>query len=180
MEQLDLPRELEQRVEALGFELVELERAGGRRRPIFRLRIDRPDSAPGRGVTVDDCSSVSRALEPYLDARTDVPASYVLEVSSPGVERPLTRRRDFERFAGQPAALVGRSTLAGRAGRLEGELVGISGDEGAERIALRLPDGEVVQVPRASLTRAHLVYRDPRAGGGKGRNRGRRTPPSDS
>jgi ribosome maturation factor RimP len=147
------------RVESLGYEFVELERAGSRARPILRLRIDRPDSVPGEGVTLDDCAKVSRALEPFLDEHPGLGERYVIEVSSPGLERPLVRSRDFERFAGREVALKGYGILADRARRLEGELLGLVGEEGEERVRLRLPDGEVVEVPRDEIARAHLVYR---------------------
>lgn len=158
----ELEPELETRVAAMDFELVELERAGSRARPIFRLRIDRPDSAPGQGVTVDDCSRVSRELEPYLDQHPDISERYVLEVSSPGVERPLVRRRDYERFAGHEVAVKGSAKLADRSRRLTGELLGIvdAGDQdGAERVRLRLEDGEVVEIARDEIDRAHLIFR---------------------
>jgi ribosome maturation factor RimP len=158
-----LARELEERVEALGFELVELERAGSPRRPILRLRVDRPDSTPGAGVTLDDCAAVSRALEAWLDERPGLSETYVLEVSSPGVERPLVRARDFERFAGQEVAVQGKAPLAGRAKRLEGVLVGLAGE--GERVVLRLAGGEELEIPRGEITRAHLLYR----WGGEGR-----------
>jgi ribosome maturation factor RimP len=90
----EIERELEGRVEGLGYELVELRWGGSGRRPLLKLRIDRPDSAPGRGVTVEECASVSRALEPWLDGHEELSERYVLEVSSPGVERPLVRARD--------------------------------------------------------------------------------------
>ncbi len=154
-----LSAELEQRVEALGYEMVDLEQVGHRRKPILRLRIDRPDSTPGTGVTVEDCRVVSRALEAYLDERPGMAESYELEVSSPGVERPLTRRRDFLRFAGQEVALHGRNVLAGHARRLEGELLGVRGEEPGDSVALRLPGGEEVEIPREEITRAHLVFR---------------------
>jgi ribosome maturation factor RimP len=156
-----LQGEIERRVEELGFEVVELERAGDRRRPILRLAIDRPDSVPGQpGVSLDDCSAVSRALEPHLDAREDLPGSYVLEVSSPGVERPLVRRRDWERFAGRPVALRGKAPLAGRARRLEGTLLGLkTAENGGDAAALRLEDGAEVRVPLAEIDRANLVFR---------------------
>lgn len=154
-----LERAIEQHVDDLGFELVEMERAGSARRPILRLRVDRPDSAPGEGVTLEDCGRISRALEAVLDERPDLADSYVLEVSSPGVERPLRRRRDWDRFSGQEVALQGKTPLAGRARRLEGTLLGAEGEEGTERIRLRLPDGEEVEVPRSEVDRAHLVYR---------------------
>lgn len=162
MADADLERELEERVEALGYELVELERAGSSRRPILRLRIDRPDSRPGdpgSGVTHEDCRVVSRALEEHLDQRPGLAPAYVLEVSSPGVERPLSRRRDFERFAGQEVALHGRAPLAGRARRLEGELLGVSDEGGEERVRLRLKGAEEVEVPRAEIQKAHLLFR---------------------
>lgn len=152
-------QEIEQGLEELGFELVEMEQAGHRARPIIRLRIDRPDSVPGAGVTVEDCRIASRALEQRLDELPQLAATYVLEVSSPGVERPLIRRRDFERFAGQEVALIGKSPLAGRAKRLEGELIGLRGKEPEERVAIRLAGDEEIEVPRGEITRAHLVFR---------------------
>jgi ribosome maturation factor RimP len=169
MAEHDLQGEVERRVEQLGYELVELERAGSPRRPIIRLRIDRPvpNGEPESTVTVEDCTRVSRALEPFLDDFPGLDPSYNLEVSSPGVERPLVRPRDFERFAGREVALAGRVPLAGRAKRLEGELVGLSGEGEEQQIRLRLPDGEEVSVPRREVTRANLVFR---WGGGKRRS----------
>lgn len=150
---------LEKRIAALGYELVELERAGSRVRPILRVRIDLPGSAPGQGVTVADCARVSRALEAMLDADATVGGSYVLEVSSPGVERPLVRSRDFDRFAGQEIAVKIKEELAGHGRRLEGQLLGRAGPEPGDRVRLRLPDGQIVEVPRADIVRAHLVFR---------------------
>ena len=151
-----LEREVERRVEEAGFEMVELERAGSQARPILRLYVDRPDSEPGKpGVSLDECARLSRLLEPFLDARDDLSDRYVLEVSSPGVERPLVRPRDWERFAGQEVAVKGRDTLAGRAKRLQGELLGLRGDA----VALRLEGGDEVEFPLADVQRANLVYR---------------------
>lgn len=154
-----IEREIESRVEAMGLEFVELERAGSRSRPILRVRIDLPDSEPGRGVTLDDCARVSRALEEYLDAQAELGGRYVVEVSSPGIERPLIRPRDFERFKGREIAVKGYDVIAGRSRRLEGELLGRFEDQEGEWIRLRLPDGEVVDVPREQIARAHLVFR---------------------
>lgn len=153
-----LIHELEAMIEALGFELVEAEIGGVRARPLVRLKIDRPDSVAGQGVTLEDCTRVSRALEAELDARPGTSPAYVLEVSSPGVERPLVRRRDWERFAGQEVAIRGNTLLAGRAKRLEGTLLGLRGAEGEEQVALRLPDGEELEVRLADITRAQLVF----------------------
>jgi ribosome maturation factor RimP len=159
MPEADLGRELERRVEELGYEIVELERAGSPRRPIIRLRIDRAGATPESSVSVEDCTRVSRALEPFLDDFPGLDPSYNLEVSSPGVERPLVRSRDFERFAGREVALTGRSPLAGRARRLEGVLVGLLGNAPDEHVVIRLPDGEEISVPRAEVKRVNLVFR---------------------
>ncbi len=162
MQKENLAAELEKRVEQLGFELVELDQAGTPQRPLLRLRIDRPDSAPGSAVTLEDCTTVSRALESYLDDHPQVAERYVLEVSSPGVERPLVRPRDFERFQGKDVVLKGKAPLAGRGRKLAGVLLGLvgaEGEEGGERVRVRLAGGEEVEVPRSEISRAHLVYR---------------------
>ncbi len=154
-----LEEALEDRVDALGFEFVELERTGSRTRPIFRLRMDRPDSEPGRGVTVEDCARVSRALEELLDEHPEFGGSYVLEVSSPGLERPLVRRRDFERFAGREAVVKGYAPFGDHGKRLEGELLGVTDEDGEEQVRFRLKDGTELSIPRQGIARAHLVYR---------------------
>lgn len=155
----DLETLIESVLDRLGMELVDLERAGGRSRPILRLRIDRGGSEPGVGVTVEDCARVSRELEVELDERGDVPASYILEVSSPGVERPLKKRRDFERFAGHVIAVRGYAPIVGGSRRLEGELVSIEGPEGSERIKLRTEKGDEIEIDRSDIARAQLVFR---------------------
>lgn len=161
----DLERELTHRVEELGYELVELERAGSAHRPILRLRVDRVDATPETPVTVEDCSRVSRGLEAFLDEWPGLSPRYVLEVSSPGVDRPLVRPNDFRRFAGQEVTLSGKHPLAGRSRRLEGILLGIDGEGDTLEVRLRLPGGEELSVPRAEITRANLVFRW--GGGGK-------------
>ncbi|HUF76918.1 MAG TPA: ribosome maturation factor RimP [Longimicrobiales bacterium] len=155
----EIAAELEHRVEDLGYELIEVRWGGSGRRPQLKLRIDRPDSTPGAGVTVEECAHVSRALEPWLDEHESLPERYVLEVSSPGVDRPLVRTRDFERFRGERVAVIGRDLLLGRSTRLEGELLGLQ-DEGseAEAVRLRLPDGDEVGVPRSQIRKTHLVF----------------------
>ena len=149
-----LEKDIEELVESLGFEMVTFERAGGGSRPLLRLRIDRPGVvSSGQGVTVDDCAHVSRALEAYLDTRGDVPARSIVEVSSPGVERPLVKPGDYERFAGQRVLLQGYEPLIGRQKRIEGLLLGLSGDEVAVDV-----DGERLRVPIAAIAKANLVY----------------------
>lgn len=157
----EIERELERRIEDLGYELVEIRWGGSGRRPMLKVRIDRPESIPGEGVTVDECARVSRALEPWLDEHEELPERYVLEVSSPGVDRPLVRSRDFERFRGEHVAVMGRGKeiLLDKATRLEGELLGLA-DAGteSEAVRLRLPSGEEVSVPRSEIRKAHLVF----------------------
>ena len=180
----DIERELERRVEALGFELVDVRWAGSRSRPILRVRIDRPDGPVTGGVSVGDCATVSRGLEPWLDGHEAVPfcwcmgwawrspasgrqaarrvepfpPRYVLEVSSPGVDRPLLRERDFRRFEGERVAVKGHEVLAGRSRRLEGELLGLEEGEGGPAVRLRLPDGDEVRIPREEIAGANLVF----------------------
>jgi ribosome maturation factor RimP len=154
-----LEQEIEARVEQLGFELVELERAGSKSRPILRVRIDRPDSTPGHGVSVEDCQLVSRTLEAQLEERRAVPERYVLEVSSPGVERALVRDRDFERFRGQEIAVHGKTGLQDGNKRIDGELLGLSEDGGTGYIRIKTKDGSELAIPRDQVKRVHLVYR---------------------
>lgn len=160
----DLERIIEERIEALGYEFVELERAGSKARPILRVRVDvagGSSGAPGTGVSVDDLARVSRGLEEYLDAAPDLAERYVLEVSSPGVERPLLRRRDFERFAGREVALKLAGKLPDGSRRVEGELVGLTEVEGREVIRVRrgADSATVIDIPRTDVTRAHLIFR---------------------
>jgi len=121
---------------------------------VLRVVIFRPE-----GVTVDDCARVSRGLERWLDAHPAMPERYVLEVSSPGVERPLTRRKDWIRFVGHTVLVRGQDLPSGSGGRLEGELLGLREVSGEDRVRLRLPDGEEVEVPLQAVAGAHLVHR---------------------
>lgn len=140
-----------QEVDALGFDLVEFRRGGTSRRPLLDVRIDRRD---GSKVTIDDCAHVSRALEPKLDASRLVGEQYVLEVSSPGVERPLRHAADWRRFTGRRVSVS--SPAVG--GRVEGEILGILGDEGAEVALLRDARGVEHRVPLADVKEARLVF----------------------
>ncbi len=118
-----------------------------------------------------DCVRVSRALEPWLDEHPDVPERYTLEVSSPGVERPLRRRRDFRRFAGSEVVVKVDNVLPGaKSRRLEGVLEGVEGgdpagdatvadEQGPYTVLIRLGKGTKVRVPSEEIVRAHLVYR---------------------
>ena len=105
-----------------GLELVHAEVAGPENKPIVRVFIDKPD-----GVTHEDCSEVSLHLGTILDVEDFIHASYTLEVSSPGLERGLYKRSDYERFAGSRAKMKTRQPIAGQR-NFRGTLLGIEGD----------------------------------------------------
>jgi ribosome maturation factor RimP len=129
-----LTAEIRSRVEDLGYELADLRRRGSGNRVSLQIRVDRPDAAPGRGITVEECSSVSRALEQWLDEKRPLGARYVLEVSSPGIERPVRWLEHWERFTGRDVHVK----LAGHA-RMRATIVGLSGD--GDAVVLRPLDG---------------------------------------
>ncbi|MEX2527988.1 MAG: ribosome maturation factor RimP [Gemmatimonadota bacterium] len=154
----EVERQLEARVEELGLEVVEVEWAGSSNRRIIRVRIDRPDSRPGQGVSVDDCARVSRALEPWLDEHPAFGEKYVLEVSSPGVERPLVRYRDWVRFIGSRVQVKGTDVLVPGNRRVEGRLESVSGSPEAFRVRLQLDDGGGLELEGHGIASAHLVF----------------------
>lgn len=141
-----------QQLDALGYDLVELRRGGTARRPLLDVRIDRRD---GEGVGVNDCAAVSRALEPVLEGSGLIGDNYVLEVSSPGLERPLRTANDWRRFSGRTASVV--SPALG--GRREVKVVGIESGEGSETAVVRDAQGAEHRVPLADISEARLTFR---------------------
>ena len=140
-----------QELDRLGYDLVELRTAGSRSRPTLQLRIDRRD---GAAVTVSDCAMVSRAVEEKLEAEKKVGPEYVLEVSSPGIERPLHRVSDWRRFVGQRASVLS-PVLQGRA---EVEILGVDGSEGAESVIVRTAQGIEQRIALADVKDARLAF----------------------
>ena len=139
-------------VEALGYDLVELRRGGTKSRPVLDVRIDRRDE---QSVSVEDCTRVSRAIEAKLDVLDLVSDRYVLEVSSPGAERPLHSAADWRRFVGRQA-VVTTPSLAG--GKAEVSILAVEGDAGAEVALLRDARGVEQRVPLADVTQARLTF----------------------
>jgi ribosome maturation factor RimP len=138
-------------LETLGYDLVELQQRGTKNRPVIEVRIDRRD---GEQVTVEDCTRASRALEARLDGGELVSDRYVLEVSSPGVERPLRHAREWRRFVGKRAS-VNSPALNGRA---EYEIVEIEGEDGAEVAVLKDARGNEHRVSLAEVKDARLAF----------------------
>ncbi len=129
-----------------GYELVEVEYSVQHGRPVLCLYIDKADSPVG----LDDCTAVSQLLSPLLDRDDFVPGDYVLEVSSPGMDRPLRKASDFERFAGEPVRLQAHSPVGGRK-KFSGVLRGVR--DGL--IALEC-DGVVHEIRLENLKKANL------------------------
>jgi ribosome maturation factor RimP len=137
-------------VTGLGFELVDLRQAGTLQRPILQVRVDRPDSRPGQGVTADDCATISRSLERFLESSAMVGPRYVLEVSSPGFERPLRWPEHWRRFVGRHARVRAQSLP----GRRRVEILAVPDDE---HVVLRQEDGSEVTLAFKAIREAKLV-----------------------
>ena len=160
----DREARLRERVSALlaqsDLELVDIELGGSPRGLVVRLLVDKPG-----GVSVEDCARVSRAVGDDLEAADVIPGRYVLEVSSPGIDRPLTRREDYERFVGEDAEVVTVEKI-GEQRDHRGKLAGF--DAATESVLLALESGSTVVIPLGAIRRAHL-RRDPWGKtGGKG------------
>jgi len=145
----DLITQVRARVESLGFELVDVRQRGVGKRVSLQVRIDRPESRPGDGVTADDCATVSRALEAWLDETGVLGPRYVLEVSSPGIERPIRWAQHWRRFQGHDV----RVKLPDR-GKVRATIVRVIDDD---VVALRLGSGEEVTVSLEDARDATLV-----------------------
>ena len=136
---------LEPVVEGLGYEFVGAEYHPGRRQGVLRVFIDAPD-----GVGVDDCAGVSHQLSGLLDVEDPIAGDYLLEVSSPGLDRPVFKAADYERFAGEWIRLRLKTPLDGRR-RLQGRLRGL-----AEGCVVVEEAGARVVVPLDEVERAHI------------------------
>jgi len=134
-------------VEGLGFELVGIEFQPQGGRGLLRIYIDAP-----AGIVVEDCEKVSYQVSGMLDVEDPIPGEYTLEVSSPGIDRPLFKLEDFRRFAGHRARLQLARAIDGRA-RFSGILRGV---DDAERVALEV-DGEALSFAFEEIDRARLV-----------------------
>lgn len=135
----------------LGYELVRVA-VLGRERPTVQIMADRADGAQ---ISVEDCERISRAVGAVLDVNDPIPGAWTLEVSSAGIDRPLTRVKDWNRFAGHRARVDLAIPIEGRK-RLAGMVLGAD----AEAARIRTDEGTDVTVPHGDIRRAKLVLTD--------------------
>ncbi len=140
-------------VEGLGFELVRVLISGGSANPTVQIMAERPD---GR-MSLDDCTEISQSVSAVMDVENPLSGSYTLEVSSPGVDRPLTRMKDFERFKGfeakvevEPPGINGQKKFRGR----------IIGTENGSKVCIETEEGDTCALPFDRIHRAKLVLTD--------------------
>ena len=143
-------------IRPLGLEIFELKMGGSKGRPVLDVRVERED---GGTVTVDDCAAASRAIESRLDALEFGGKRYVLEVSSPGLERPLRNAADWRKFVGR-SAVVTSNTPGDPAGRRtdEVEIAGIEGEAGTEVLIVRNERGDERRFPLSAVEKARLAF----------------------
>jgi ribosome maturation factor RimP len=152
-----LSRLIEPEVQSLGFQLVRVAMTGGGSDPTLQVMAERPDT---RQLTLTDCETISRRLSERLDeleaqGKDPVQGAYRLEVSSPGIDRPLTRLRDFADWAGHEARIALVEPRDGRK-QFSGTLEGIDG----ETVRLLGKDGKSYEVPFAAISTAKLLLTD--------------------
>ena len=147
---------IEPSVEAMGFRLVQVSLIGNSNRPTLQIMAEPAD---GSEMDVDDCAKISRAVSALLDVEDPIAGAYMLEVSSPGIDRPLVILEDFARFAGYDARLETRRMLAGQR-RFSGKLLGQQ--NGKVHIAVIGLGGETkdVSIPFEDIVKAKLVLTD--------------------
>ena len=137
-------------LEAMGYRVVRVAVTGGRRATL-QIMAERTDD---QAMRVEDCTEISRTVSALLDVADPIAGAYLLEVSSPGIDRPLVRREDFARFAGFEAKVELSAPVDGRK-RFRGRLLGVEGDD-----VRLLVDALPVALPITAVTRAKLVLTD--------------------
>ncbi len=145
-----LMRLLEPPIEALGFELIDIEFAPAGRGGVLRVFIDRGAGASEPGITVDDCATVSHRVSQVLDVEDPIKGRYTLEVSSPGLDRILRKRAHFERFVGERIFAELKLPVDGRR-RFVGVLKSIAGGS----IVIEV-DGKAHELPLERVQKARL------------------------
>ncbi|PJK29787.1 ribosome maturation factor RimP [Minwuia thermotolerans] len=142
-------------LESMGYEIVRIRYTGGAR-PVLQIMAERMSDG---GMEVEDCETVSHAVSALLDVEDPVSEAYSLEVSSPGIDRPLTRRKDFERYAGHDARVELHQPIDGRK-RFKGLLTGLDGDAVKMELNGVRPEDAAVTLPLDDIADAKLVLTD--------------------
>jgi ribosome maturation factor RimP len=137
-------------LDAMGYDMVRVQ-VTGTHNPTLQIMAERRD---GVGMTVEDCAEISRAVSAVLEVEDPFDDAYALEVSSPGIDRPLVRLQDFDRFQGFDVRVELTAPFAGRK-RFKGRLQGV-----AETNVVVEQDGERFELPFASIHRAKLILTD--------------------
>ena len=152
---MELERRIAEMIEpslgGMGYELVRV-LMQGRQKPVLQIMAERKDGAP---MTVEDCADISRQISALLDVEDPIEGEYSLEVSSPGIDRPLTRPKDFETYAGFEAKLETAEPIEGRK-RFRGKLLGLD-EHGCVKL---VADGVEWAVPLTIVKGAKLVLTD--------------------
>lgn len=139
--------------ETLGYELVRVRMSGGQQRPTLQIMAERPDHT----MDVDDCAKLSRAISDAFEADDPFDTEYVLEVSSPGIDRPLTRQKDYVDHAGHVAKFELKAPMEGRK-RFRGMLLGLNGGEvEIDAEATHTMPAQKLTVPLHNIAEARLV-----------------------
>jgi ribosome maturation factor RimP len=146
----EIAQMIEPSLAAMGYRLVRVAVTSGRRATL-QVMAERIDDAP---MTVDDCALISRSVSALLDVADPIAGAYLLEISSPGIDRPLVRPEDYDRFSGFEARIELTEPFAGRK-RFRGRLLGTADGE----VRLVTEAGEA-RLPLASVARARLVLTD--------------------
>lgn len=141
---------IEPSLTAMGYDLVRIQLSGGRRQTL-QIMAERADRRP---MIVDDCADISKAVSALLDVEDPISDAYSLEVSSPGIDRPLIKVEDFDRFAGFDAKLELKAPIDGRR-RFQGRLLGCDG-----RTVRLAQDDDEVRLDHQDIAKAKLVLTD--------------------
>ncbi len=141
---------IEPTAQGLGLDIVRI-RVTGSRRPVLQIMAEKPDGT----VDVEDCAKLSRRISPILETEDPISGEYALEVSSPGIDRPLTRAGDFGKWAGHEVRIEVAYPVDGRRrfhGFIDGEQDGV--------VTVTLKEGGVATIPVSEMSKAHLVLTD--------------------
>jgi ribosome maturation factor RimP len=143
---------IEPEVKSLGYDLVRVAMIGGTSDPTLQVMAERPDT---RQLGLSDCETISRRLSDWLDQNDPIEGAFRLEVSSPGIDRPLTRRRDYADWEGHEARITLAEPQGGRK-QFAGTLAGMEGD----MVAMLGKDGQQYRFPFSAISSAKLLLTD--------------------